>query len=181
MSATRPETQTWTAAITRMEMLVFQTNYVVKATTGSRSIREVLEKGLPKKWLKRIYVYAVDRDRRRRAEIKMEIDWERYEVHIVSKHDDVPINQKLPESEQLSVAIAEIVNFFNEFIQENGWSAEWAVNYAPGVDEALADKELGLTTAPPMDWAPGHREQVISEVPRRLDEFRIDLTLVVPD
>ena len=177
------ETRTTTTTLTRVEVLAFQINQVVRLTTsGSDSFPRIVEKGIEQnQWLEVINVHAVDAAGEIHAEIVMRIDWERHNLHINADEKFIDIDLSRPGAQHVSVTIEDIIRFFNKKAKEEGWITRWTVRCRPDVDREFVFKELGLVASPPRKWASGEPIHVWGEVPDKLDELSMDFTLLVPE
>lgn len=179
MATTKTYSQTQT--FTRAEVLAAQISYVVAATTDRTSFDAVTKKGIVEnEWIEVINVHAVDSDGKIRTKITMRIDWDLHRLYIRDGRDKIVLDGARPIGEQLSKAVGRIVKFFCEQIEEKGLKSEWTLNYKHGVDGTLANRELGLSTGTRREWAKGEVIHVLGDVPSAVDEFSIDLSVVVP-
>lgn len=176
-------TQTFTFTYSRLRLLVLQMTLVVRKTTGSTSIGDILKRGFENEWLETVSVHALDSDDKLWAQITMSIDWKLHKFHISQGSDEIAVNSNLPETEQLSVAIDELIKFFNELVDENKHRTEWVVNYSSKVTRENMEqvrKELGLVPAPIREWATGDIETAVNETPSVANESNFKLQVLIP-
>jgi hypothetical protein len=156
---------------------------VVRKTTGSSSIGDILKKGFEKEWLETVSVHALDSDNKLWAQITMAVNWELHTLNISQGAGEVAVNPNLPETEQLSVAIDELIKFFNELVDEGKYKTEWVVAYSSKVTSDNIEqvrKELGLVPAPTREWATGDIETAVNETPSILNESNFKLQILIP-
>lgn len=175
-------TKTYTNTFTRIEVLAFQMNYVVKRTTNSETFEQIVEKGIVQnQWIDVVTVNAIDAQGKLHAKIIMRIDWDQHKLQIDLNNNAIPLKEALPEGERLSVAIGMIVKYFCKKVEEMGLITSWIIQYRFGIDAVRARKELGTVPASEPQWASGEIIHVWGEVPEQLDEFSIDLSVIVPE
>jgi CspA family cold shock protein len=180
MAKTR--TQTWTNTYTRVQVLAFQINYVVRATTGDTSFEDIAETGIiQNQWIEVVDIYGLDRNGDIHAHVVMRIDWERHRFHIKADRNAIHIDENLPEGERLDFLIGNIVKAFNKRVEEEDLTTKMTFQYVAGVNRTRANRQIGAvdTTAP--KWAKGVPTHVKKHDPEKLDEFSIGFTLLVPE
>lgn len=150
---TRTVTTTWT----RINLLVRQVNIVLRRTTNTdkNSLKEIFERGLREKIIGKITVYGVDDLGLCHAEIRIMIDWEKYQIHIREGRENVTTDSRWVEGTSLEVD--ELTRDFNEYVCEKSLRTFWRVAYAPRVDVRKANKILGLSSADHVKWKNGKK------------------------
>lgn len=163
----------------RITVVATQINYVIRETTGSTILAEVLKKGLiEKRYIAAVRAIAFNANDLICAQIEMKIDWERHEINLRRHGQEVLIDKSKPEGEQLTWVIGDMVRWFNGYKQQFGLTTCWNLNYIPEIenDQVARDrvtKELGLVYQPNRVWATGMGptpEVILANVPELVDE-----------
>lgn len=177
---TGTSTSTWTGTFTRSEVIAFQIRFVVESTTKVENFGPIIEGGvIENEWIEIVQVHGIDDDEHIHAQITMRIDWERHRIHVQANGGLVAVDQSRPPGEQLSQVIGAIVSFFSKKMEEKNLRAVWSLRYRADVDRVHANRVLGLSDRPARDWVEGERIHAVGDVPPLLDEFSIDLSLIV--
>lgn len=152
---TQTQTRTRTLTFSRTDILTRQLDFVVRATTGSRSFGEVMRKGAEHRWIARVTINGVTSEGKIAQQIRLTIDWDEHEILLESTDDAVVyIDASVPEGEWIAHAIAYIVEYFNEFKRDASLAAEWRVTLTDiaQADRERVHRELGLSTAESREW-----------------------------
>jgi hypothetical protein len=165
----------------RVNVLITQINYIVRETTGSMAIEQVLEKGiLQNKWIAAVRVRAVDQHEKIWTEIGVQVDWERHRINIRRDGETVLIDKALPVGQQVSWAIGEMVRFFKNYTKKGQLRAIWTIDYVSEIENDTDARDrttaaLNLIYGPARSWVNGEIVDVLVETPERLDEatFRL--------
>lgn len=150
MATTKTKTVTKTYA--RTDLLIMQVEIALRRTVdiGETSLKKVFERGLREKIIGEIDIYGVDDQGYCRAQIRIEIDWKRHQLHIQEEREDVTINSRWIEGTSFEIDAATIL--FNEWVSKRNLRTFCHVIYAPGVDRSEANAMLGLHPADPVKW-----------------------------
>jgi hypothetical protein len=157
VTAVRSERQTFSEAKTvkRMYLLQLQVRNLFSRTPTdiSKGCRDKLVGiGLANQWLQKIGVYGLDGTKRGQIGLELEIDWRTHTIQVVVFGEEVRIN-KTVFTDDLAPEVGNAIEVFNQAVIEEDLKPEWRVFYAAGVDVARVDRELGLSSAPPITWA----------------------------
>lgn len=167
MAITR--TATYTATYTRTELIKLQVERVlVRSAMAPESVRAVL-KGVDQRWISEISVYGLDRNGECHAELFIKIDWSRNALHMSAGRDTVQVDAGWQGGISTEVDLA--LGKFELFIRELGLRKVVHTRYGPGVDRAMANRQLGFTPATPVRWRGGTFGTVMS-IPE-LDEVTV--------
>jgi len=166
----------------RVEVIVAQINYIVRKTTGSTFIGDVLDKGMVRnKWIACVRVQALDEKDRIWAEIEVKVDWDKHKINLRRHGETILIDKNLPEGEQVSWVIEEIVKWFKNYTQKSHLHTTWTIDYVPEIENDATKRDettkaLGLVYGPIRKWADGtQKEEVLFDRPENLDELSITL------
>ncbi|HEX8083365.1 MAG TPA: hypothetical protein VF529_03685 [Solirubrobacteraceae bacterium] len=143
---------------TRTGQLARQINLFVVAVTGSRTFKDVIDRGAKKQWIEAVVVRLLGSDDKIRHEVVLQIDWEDHMVALQRSDRGVIAERRFdPETGWLGRACAELATDLNEIAEQGRLSSEWVVLFtsAAGRDVAEVREELGLSAPVPRDWAPG--------------------------
>jgi|CXWL01.1.fsa_nt_gi hypothetical protein len=169
-------------AETRINIIVTQINYIVRESTGSTSIKQVLKKGMiDNQWIAMVRVWAYDNQDRIWAQIEVKVDWERHKINLARHGKEVLIDKNLPEEKQVSWVIGEITEWFKNYSQKSQLQTGWTIGYVPEIENnpekhKETTHNLGLVYGPSRRWVDGAEiQEVLSERPAILDETTISL------
>jgi hypothetical protein len=175
-------TGTGTHTITRQELLVHQLNLIVQSTTGSTTFKSVIQKGIEKRWIRRVIVNGLTKEGKIRQQIEVEIDWNEHILQLKEPDQGtIKINLATAERNWVSRVIGQVIDGFNEINEQGDLRAEWAVLYTPEAMsiETQVDRELGLTLSNGREWDSGRVELVIDRYsPKKLSEAQISWKVV---
>jgi hypothetical protein len=168
-------TLTRTKTFVRIELLKLQVSIALRRTTTlSGSALDRLLKGVQNQWINRINVYGLDADKKARCQLVIQIDWQRYRVHIAAGRTTVSTGKGWPSD--LAFEIGDSIQLFQDYVRENSLSTYWTANQPDlGTKRDQVLKEMGLKDADPITWA-GSKESVHFNVPE-LDELGVELYL----
>lgn len=166
----------------RISVIVTQISYVVRQTTGSTFIRQVLEMGMvSNQWISSVEVFAYDDNDQKWASIQLQVDWAKHKINLYRHGTTVMIDEGLPEGERLSWVIGEIANWFKSYKEKSQLHTNWTIKYTPEIEGDRERRDtttrlLGLVYAPTKKWAHGtERELVLADTPADLNELSIVL------
>lgn len=168
---------------TRAGVIAAQLNYVVRETTGSTSVKQVLEKGIvDNQWISTVSVQAYDNEERLWAEIEASIDWDRHKVNLRRHGENVEIDSNLPVGIQVNRMIGEMVEWFKTYAEVAELNTCWTISYLDDItnDDAKRDKineELGLTRLKSRKYVKKleNIDIVLDKIPEIVDELHLVL------
>lgn len=146
-------TRTVTKTFTRIDLMIMQVRIALKQTLdiSEEQFDRVFRQGLQLHLIGKVCIYGVDGTGLCWAQILLEIDWLRHQVHVSAGRDSIGIDRRWRD--ETCPALQEIVPMFNDYVEEQNLSTLWQIYYAPGIDEAYARNLLGLVTAQAPTWA----------------------------
>jgi hypothetical protein len=180
VTAERSETKP-TKTVKRMYLLQWQVRNLLSRTSAdiSKDCRDKLTgKGIASQWIRKIGVYGLDGTKRGQIGLELEIDWVTHTIQVVVFGEEVRIN-KTVFTDDLAPEVGNAIEIFNQAINAELLRTEWQVFYAAGVDVARVDRELGLSSVPPITWAGKVSTQSfgITEMP----ELKVSLLIAESD
>ena len=172
-------TRTASATYTRMSLLILQVKITLRRTTkiSEERLRRTFETGLKEKLIGKIHIYALDKNERCRAQLTLEIDWKRHELHIREGREYITIDNRWENN--TAIELDEIIRLFNEYTQAKRLNTIWRLNYAPNVDTEYARKKLDLVDGKLLEWY-GRKESYVTKI-QELDECKVGLYLSYQD
>ena len=151
MASTVTNTRTVTKTFARITLLTMQCRAALRQTTDIDDVAlERLMEGVEKQWLRKFSIYALDRERLCRAELTLEIDWDKYNFQISIGKATISIDEKWKDN--TAIEVDEAVRAFKNFVREFSLSTKWVVWYTDNIcDDPKKLKEvrkrLGLVSA----------------------------------
>jgi hypothetical protein len=142
-------------------------NLLCRTTDISQnSLDKLAGKGLTNQWIGKIGVYGFDTGNRSHVGVELTIDWATHTMRVLVEGVGVTIDRTV-YPDNLAPEVENAIVVFRQAVIEECLRTEWRVVYCKGVDEARVDRELGLVTAAPMQWAGKVEQQAftVAEVP----------------
>lgn len=171
MSQTKAKTFTFA----RMQLLTMQVRIALRRATGiaPHELASV-EKGVQNKWITRVSIFGLDARNLCKAELSLEIDWLRHEVHISQGRGMVATDAWGGDT---AIELQEALTVFTDFVAESKLSSSWVVTYSSNVDVNMVDRELGFSRVNFPKWASSPDAQSRLR-PKEIDEFGIHLRFI---
>lgn len=163
---------TKTITVARLELLKMQVRIALRRSANAdQKGLDAVDKGLDKKWIKRVTVYGFDSQKLCRAQLDLEIDWNEHTVQLSRGKAQVTIDGRWPDN--TAIEIYEAINVFNWCVETNKLHTEWVISYAPHLNRDEINRILGFKPAPPVRWA-GKATGTEMDIPE-LPEVRVGL------
>ncbi|MDL4818919.1 hypothetical protein [Actinomadura opuntiae] len=166
-------TATYTAAYARAELVKMQVQRVLARSSQDRDFVRRLLIGVDRRWISEISVYGLDGAGACHVELFIRIDWDRNALHIAAGRDTVQVDAGWQDGVSTEIDLA--LQKFELVTRELGLRRVVHSRYAPGVDRARANRELGFRTANPVQWRSGFYGTTMS-IPE-LDEVTVGVNL----
>jgi hypothetical protein len=178
---TAPEAHTAVVEQTRLRALVLQIEFVLRYTTNAEWWLPQMAHGLENRWLAAIGVYGVERDRRARALLRLDIDWTTHDAErsggrflvtfAKDKHPDGATN-----------LVTATARWFRDVVSDRQLQTECRVGLTDEVQQnrklrARARKELSIGPRRPVRWVKGPRDDVLEGDDPELPELSITCTV----
>ncbi|WP_418057262.1 hypothetical protein [Pimelobacter simplex] len=147
-------THSFTVSVPRLALLRFQVAAALRRGTGidDRALASI-RRGLDERWIAHVFLHGFDSGDECRAELALDIDWDRYELAMRRGHSMVEIDGSWRD--RVAPEIDEAVVEFVDFCRSRSLRREWRVGYSALVTSGLraqVDRELGFQPAPPIAW-----------------------------
>jgi hypothetical protein len=171
-------TKTATQTFARLEILKSQVRTVVNRTTdlSLETIKNTFDKGIDKRWINGIKIYALDSENRCCAQLFMEIDWDEHNLQLSQGKTTVSIDGKNWLNDTI-FEVGEVIHVFNLYVSKNSLKTSCRVSYLSSLDEEEVMKQLNLTEGEEIKWKNGSRLPNANKIPE-LPEFSIGYYLV---
>ncbi|QXJ23314.1 hypothetical protein AGRA3207_004455 [Actinomadura graeca] len=166
-------TATYTKTYVRTELIEMQINRILARSTRDRDYARRLLLGIERRWISEISVYGLDEAGTCHAELFVKVDWNRNTLHMSAGRDTVQVDAGWEDGIATEVDLA--LQKFEMVTRELGLSKVVHSRYVPGVDRAMANRELGFRSADPVQWRSGFYGTTMS-VPE-LDEVTVGINL----
>ncbi|MEZ2236387.1 hypothetical protein [Microcoleus sp.] len=150
-TVTYSKTTTWT----RIEAIKIQVNIALRHTTdlSVEIIQKSILKGIENKLISKVHVYALDSENLCRAQLSMEIDWDKHDVQIANGKTTVAITEDgRTWIDNTAIELSEAISLFNDYVREHSLKTKCHTFYAPGVNREKANDTLGMVSAEPIRW-----------------------------
>jgi hypothetical protein len=170
-------TATYTATYARAELIKLQVERVLVRSSLDRSAVQSLLMGVERRWISEISVYGLDQTDTCHAELFVKIDWRRNKLHMSAGRDTVQLDAGWVDGISTEIDLA--LQRFELVTRELGLRKIVHCRYAVGVNGSMANRELGLIDADPVQWRSGFYGTTMS-VPE-LDEFTVGVNLAGQD
>jgi hypothetical protein len=148
-------TYTSTKTFTRTVLIKTQFRFLLSETTdiSKESLEKVIERGIDKKWLSKVAVYALDSNNLCHGQIQLTIDWDIHNNEMAIENATIHLNKPWKgKNQDTSPGVSEVVSKFNEFVEENLLTTIWRFDYADNVDQDSIRKEIGSVTTERPSW-----------------------------
>jgi hypothetical protein len=163
---------TKTITVARLELLKMQVSIALRRSANAdQKGLDAVNKGLDKKWIKRVTVYGFDSQKLCRAQLDLEIDWNEHTIQLSRGKAHVTIDGRWEDS--TAIEVDQAVQLFNKWVETNMLRTEWVISYAPHLNRDEINRALGFKPADPVRWA-GEGVGVDLDIPE-LPELRVGL------
>jgi hypothetical protein len=163
ISETKP-----TKTVKRLYLLQLQVRNLLSRTTDLTPyhLETLGGKAISNQWLEKVSVYGLDATNRCHAGLELEINWLTHTLEVVVWGENVTVNKTM-YTDDCAPEVMNAIVVFNHAVIEQCLTTECRVTYAPGVDRARVDRELGLVLGAPIYWAGPVSQQAfgVSELP----------------
>ena len=136
----------------------------------------MVDQGIEKRYVKRFDIYGVNNVKLCRAQLRIDIDWNRHSIHLREGRDAITVPDKWFKTG--AIEIDEMTKAFREFVTAERLETIWHFIWADGVNDKQASRELGVTDAEPVKWRSGQnrtRGQQMSTKVSLADEMTVGL------
>lgn len=147
-------THTFTVSVPRLTLLRLQVAVALRRGTGiDEAGLASIRLGLDERWIGHVLLHGFDAGGACRAELALDIDWDRYELAMRRGHSMVEIDESWRD--RVAPEVDEAVAEFVDFCRSRSLRREWRVAYSSRVTSALradVDRRLGFRPAPAITW-----------------------------
>ena len=150
-TVTYSKTTTWT----RIEAIKIQVNIALRHTTDLSIdlIEESILKGIENKWISKVHVYALDSENLCRAQLSMEIDWDKHDLQIAKGKTTVVITEDgRTWIDNTAIELSEAISLFKDYVTQHSLQTKCHTFYAPRVNREEANLTLRMVNAEPIKW-----------------------------
>jgi hypothetical protein len=168
------KTKTVTATFTRINLIKSQIKIALIRTTdlSEETVEKSILKGIEKKWIKTVSIYALDTNNYCHAQLLLEIDWDEHNLQIKNGNATIAIaDDGRTWKENTALEVREAISLFLDYVTEKSLEAICQTSYAPGVNREEANRELGMVSAEPVKWK-GKTDGNIYDLPE-LKELKV--------
>ncbi|MFB4299974.1 hypothetical protein [Actinomadura sp. NTSP31] len=166
-------TATYTATYARAELIKLQVQRVLARSSQDRDFIRRLLVGVDRRWISEISVYGLDGADACHVELFIRIDWDRNTMHMSAGRDMVQVDAGWDGGVSTEIDLA--LQKFELVTRELGLRKVVHSRYAPGVDRARVNRELGFRNADRVQWRSGFYGTTMS-IPE-LDEVTVGVNL----
>jgi hypothetical protein len=148
-----------------------------RCVTGitEETLRRTFDGGVDTKYLKQLSVYAVDSAGICRGQLTIEIDWERYEVHVREGRDSILATGWTADG--ASIDVDELTVMFCDFARAHGFRVDWVVFVRDNIDKDVAFETLGLVSTSAPKFRDGKVPRGMKSRIMEMDEMSVGLNL----
>jgi hypothetical protein len=168
-------TRTATRTFTRVDLMKLQVERVLSRCRASESHIKKILRGLDRKVIGEVLVYGVDDSGKCCAELHVEIDWERNQLHVAAGRELVNIDDRWPDDIAIEVDMA--LRLFDEYCQQKKLRFEIRSRFVSSSDHDELRADMGFVVASPIEWATGTRVGSVMAVPE-IDEFSVGVSIL---
>lgn len=151
--ATYTRTVSGTITTTRLGFINAQVKIALRRSMhyiDEETLNRVFDQGIRKGYIKQIDIYGMDTSGYCRAQLRIQIDWQRHQIHIREGRDMLVVPGTWMEIG--AIEIDELTKLFREFVTDEQLETTWQFYWADWVDVAVARQELGTVEATPPTW-----------------------------
>ncbi len=164
-----------TKTYTRINLIKAQVEIALCRTTdlSMEIIMNSILAGIEKQWISQVNVYGLDRQNLCRAQLIMNIDWDKYNLQMSNGNATVVIAEN-PRTwkDNTAIELNKAISLFNDYVRENSLKTKCYTSYAPGVNRAEANYILGMVNAESIRWKRKATGLLDFEIPE-IKELRI--------
>ena len=179
---TAPEGRAAVVEQTRLRALALQIEFVLRHTTNQEWWLPQMTHGLETRWLAAIGIYGLERDRRARALLRLDIDWATHDAERGGGRFLVTF-AKDKNLDGATNLITATTGWFRHVVLDRQLRTECRVGLTDEVQQsrklrARADKELSLCRGGPIRWVKGAQHDILEGDDPELLELNITCTVV---
>ncbi len=179
---TAPEGRAAVVEQTRLRALALQIEFVLRHTADVEWWLPQMAHGLETRWLAAIGIYGLERDRRARALLRLDIDWATHDAERGGGRFLVTF-AKDKNLDGATNLITATTGWFRHVVLDRQLRTECRVGLSAEMEDdrklqARVNKELSLHRARPVRWVKGLREDVLRGDDPELLELNITCTVV---
>jgi hypothetical protein len=152
-------TQTATKTFTRLELIKTQVRIALRRTTNIsiETLQNTFDRGLDNRWIAKIIICGVDSKNYCRAQLILEIDWDKYDLQLARGKATIAIDGRWKDDS--AIELDEIVALFNKCVSEYSLTTKLQTRHPKGLSDEVYRK-LGLVDAEPITWQRGWSSQI---------------------
>ncbi|MEV4173409.1 hypothetical protein [Nonomuraea sp. NPDC049709] len=166
-------TATYTATYARGELIKLQVHRILARCSNDQVHIRNLLRGVERRWISEISIYGLDQFGTCHVELFVKIDWGRHMLHMSAGRDTVQVDAGWQDGVATEIDLA--LQKFELVTRELGLRKIVHSRYAYGVDRDMANRELGMSPANPVQWRSGFYGTTMS-IPE-LDEVTAGINL----